>query len=186
MVTEFSISTATDTGCIKNWFKGSIAPFFIAENPTAIYNNSIKHKESAMIIDITQEVLGCKVYPGDPSPMLVKQMDMNKGDLYNLSALSMGCHNGTHIDAPAHFFKDGGTVDTIPLESCVGHCFVSHHYGDVSASDAKAIMEKRKLADADKRILLAGDCVVTADAAQVFADHKILLIGNSTDIINSL
>lgn len=36
---------------------------------------------------------------------------MEKGDLYNLTAFSMCAHNGTHIDAPFHFIKDGKTVD---------------------------------------------------------------------------
>lgn len=136
-----------------------------------------------MIIDITQEILGCKIYPGDTGPRLTKQMDMDKGDLYNLSAFEMGCHNGTHMDAPAHFIKDGKTIESIPLENCVGNCYVAYHHGVVSATDAHTIMEKRKNADADRRILLAGDCVVTEEAAKVFADHKILLIGNESQSV---
>ena len=136
-----------------------------------------------MIIDITQEILSCKVYPGDTGPKLIKQMDMGKGDLYNLSAFEMGCHNGTHMDAPAHFIKDGKTIESIPLESCVGSCYVARHTGDVSAADAGYIMEKRKKAGAGRRILLAGDCVVTEEAAKVFADHRILLIGNESQSV---
>ena len=136
-----------------------------------------------MIIDISQEILGCEVYPGDTGPKLTKQMDMEKGDMYNLSSIEMGCHNGTHIDAPAHFFKDGKTVESLLLECCVGKCFVAHHNGDVTASCAQDIMKKRKQAGADKRILIAGDCVVTSEAAQVFADNKILLIGNESQSV---
>ncbi len=136
-----------------------------------------------MIVDISQEILNCKVYPGDPAPKLDKLMDMHKGDLYNLSAISMGCHNGTHIDAPAHFLKKGTTVDGLLPESCVGDCYVAWHSGDVTGQDAKNIMEKRRQVGADKRILIAGDCVVTLDAAQVFADNNILLIGNESQSV---
>ena len=136
-----------------------------------------------MIIDITQEILNCNIYPGDPVPEAKKLMDMGKGDLYNLSVFSMCCHNGTHIDAPAHFLKDGKTVDGIPLENCVGKCYVAHHRGDVTAADATEIMKKRQLANADRRILLAGDCVVTLEAAEIFSDSQILLLGNESQSV---
>ena len=56
-----------------------------------------------MIIDISQEVFSCKVYPGDPEPELYRIQTMEDGELYNLSAFSMCTHNGTHVDAPSHF-----------------------------------------------------------------------------------
>ena len=55
------------------------------------------------IYDISQEVFGCVVYPGDPEPKKEVLSRMSDGALYNLTALSMCCHNGTHVDAPFHF-----------------------------------------------------------------------------------
>ena len=55
------------------------------------------------IYDISQEVFGCKVFPGDPSPERIVKMDMSDGAMYNLSDISMCVHNGTHVDAPYHF-----------------------------------------------------------------------------------
>ena len=55
------------------------------------------------IYDISQEILNCDVYPGDPKPSLVFEKETSKGELYNLSTITMGNHNGTHIDAPLHF-----------------------------------------------------------------------------------
>lgn len=130
-----------------------------------------------MIIDISQEVLSCQVYPGDTTPSAHKMMDMVKGDLYNLTNLSMCAHNGTHIDAPRHFIKDGKTVDMLSLSCFVGHCFVAHHSGQMSASDAVEIMAQAQKAKAMHRILIAGDSVVTPQAAEVFAENKILLLG---------
>lgn len=130
-----------------------------------------------MIIDISQEILSCQVYPGDTAPSAEKVMDMSKGDLYNLTNFSMCAHNGTHIDAPRHFIKNGKTVDMLPLSSFVGECFVAHHNGLMSAADAAEILAQAKKADAPQRILIAGGSIVTQQAAQVFADSGILLLG---------
>ena len=59
------------------------------------------------IYDISQEVFHCRVYPGDPMPEKKVLHSMEKGELYNLTAFSMCAHNGTHIDAPRHFIKNG-------------------------------------------------------------------------------
>lgn len=130
-----------------------------------------------MIIDISQEILSCSVYPGDSAPSVYKVMDMSRGDLYNLTNFSMCAHNGTHIDAPRHFIKDGKTVDMLPLSGFVGDCFVAHHTGFMSAGDAAEIVTLAQQAGAFQRILIAGDSVVTQQAAQIFADSKILLLG---------
>ena len=130
------------------------------------------------IIDISQEVLSCDVYPGDPKPEIQKLKSIEQGDLYNLSVFSMCAHNGTHIDAPAHFIKDGKCVDGISCDFAVGLCYVAKHSGDVTAGDAVFILEKAEKAGAGERILIAGDATVTAEAAEVFAKAGLKLIGN--------
>lgn len=127
------------------------------------------------IYDISQEVFSCGVYPGDPKPEKQTLCATSAGDLYNLTAFSMCAHNGTHIDAPFHFLHDGKTVEQMALDVFVGECFVARHASDVTAEDAKRILEK---ADGVKRILIAGDVTVTAEAAAVFAESGILLLGN--------
>ena len=138
------------------------------------------------IIDISQELLSCKVYEGDPAPKTNKIIDMEDGGVYNLSELSLCAHNGTHIDAPRHFLKDGRTVDEIPLDYFVGECFVAEANGDLSEADAHEILEKAKLKGSDKRILIKGDATVTKEAAQVFADADILLIGVESQSVGPL
>ena len=59
-------------------------------------------------------------WPGDPPVRIERVQDIDKGDSHTLSALSIGSHTGTHIDAPAHFIKGGGTVDRIPLDALMG------------------------------------------------------------------
>ena len=135
------------------------------------------------IIDISQEIMSCKVYPGDPAPKGERLVSMDRGDVYNMSAFSMCVHNGTHVDAPFHFINEGKTIDQMPLESFVGLCYVARHNGEVTADDATEIMEKAVNNGAAERILIAGDAVVTAEAAEVFADHNIKLIGNESQSV---
>ena len=135
------------------------------------------------IIDISQEIMSCKVYPGDPAPKGERLVSMDRGNVYNMSAFSMCAHNGTHVDAPFHFINEGKTIDQMPLESFVGLCYVARHNGEVTADDAVEIMEKAVNNGAAERILIAGDAVVTAEAAEVFADHNIKLIGNESQSV---
>ena len=135
------------------------------------------------IIDISQELLSCRVYEGDPTPKMEKIMDIKNGEMYNLSTFSMCAHNGTHVDAPLHFFEDGNSVDKISLEHFVGGCFVAEYNGDVNSIDARKILEKAKTLNAEKRILIKGSAIVTEEAARVFADADILLLGNESQSV---
>ena len=137
------------------------------------------------IYDISQEIFGCQVYPGDPAPEKKLLCSMDRGDLYNLTAFSMCAHNGTHIDAPAHFIRGGKSVDAIPLENLVGMAYVAEHSGTVTGSDAEGIIEKanKKNPEATKRILIKGDVEVSEDAAEVFANRGILLLGNEPQTV---
>lgn len=137
------------------------------------------------IYDISQEVYSCKVYPGDPSPQRECLSSMDDGALYNLTAFSMCAHNGTHIDAPAHFIKGGKTVEEIPLSKLVGLTYVTEHQGELTAADAQSIIDSARLQnpDAAKRILIKGDAVVTLEAAKVFAAAQIDLVGNESQSV---
>ena len=135
------------------------------------------------VYDISQEVLGCEVYPGDPAPKLERLKSMEDGEVYNLSALYMSTHNGTHADAPRHFFKDGDTIDRLPVENFVGMCFVAEHHGEVGAAEAENIMEKARSCGAAERILIKGEAVVTAKAAEVFAKAGLRLVGNESQSV---
>ena len=137
------------------------------------------------IYDISQEVFSGQVYPGDPAPEKEMLSIMENGDLYNLTAFSMCAHNGTHIDAPFHFLKDGKTVDAIGLEAFVGMAYVAEHQGIVSGNDAAEIIKKaeKQNPDAAKRVLIKGDAEVSLEAAKAFASSEILLLGNESQTV---
>ena len=127
------------------------------------------------VYDISQEVFGSEVYPGDPEPKKESLSSIGNGDLYNLTAFSMCAHNGTHIDAPYHFIEDGKTVDEIPVEKFVGPCFVSEYEGIIGKEEATEILKK---ANEIKRILIKGKAVISEEAAECFVDGNIILVGN--------
>lgn len=137
------------------------------------------------IYDISQEVFSCAVFPGDPAPQREIMNDMNKGDLYNLTAIHMCAHNGTHVDAPYHFINDGKTMEKVSLEKFVGPCYVAEHEGVVTAEDVQEILQKATdtNADAAKRILIKGNAEVSLEAAEVFAKEKIFLVGNESQTV---
>lgn len=136
-----------------------------------------------MVIDISQEVLSCNVYPGDPSPEAKKMLTIEEGTICNLSAFSMCAHNGTHVDAPYHFINKGKTIDELAVDACVGACFVARHEGDVDEATARYILGKAKLANASERILIAGKATVMAEAARIFAKEGIKLLGNESQTV---
>ena len=137
------------------------------------------------IYDISQEVFSCQVYPGDPAPKKKVLKSMEKGEVYNLTEFSMCAHNGTHIDAPRHFIKDGKTVDEMSLEAFVGKAYVAEHHGIVTGDDAAEIIKKARELDSEtaNRILIKGDVEVSLEAAKVFASSDILLLGNEPQTV---
>ena len=110
---------------------------------------------------------------------------METGSPYNLTAFSMCAHNGTHVDAPYHFLKDGMTVDRMPLTKTVGYAFVAEHEGELTAAHAREILQRAEHAngEAAKRILMKGNAFVSAEAAEVFAENKLELFGNESQTV---
>ena len=142
------------------------------------------------IYDISQEVFGCAVYPGDPSPERQVMLSISEGKICNLTAFNMCAHNGTHVDAPFHFINEGRTIDQVDIDRFVGYCYVASHDGDITAEDAKKIMDRAKDAAGDTdcydRILVKGEATMTEEAAKVFADNKIKLFGNESQTVGPL
>lgn len=137
------------------------------------------------IYDISQEILSCEVFPGDPSPRLDTICSMEKGDIINLTSFFMCSHNGTHIDAPSHFIKGGKTVDEIPMEKTVGYVYVADFCGEVTLDAIKEIYKKAQSFSEEcaKRILIKGKSVLTFEAAKFLAEKEIFLFGNESQTV---
>ena len=137
------------------------------------------------IFDITQEVFSSSVYPGDPTPKREILSKIENGEVCNLTALSMCAHNGTHIDAPYHFFSDGETVEKLALEKTVGYAYIKRHSGNIEKADAERILAEAKKAnpEAARRILIGGNAVLTEAGAKVLSENSVLLFGNESQTV---
>ena len=137
------------------------------------------------IIDISQEIFSCAVYPGDPKPERTVLLKMEDGAACNLSAFSMCAHNGTHVDAPLHFLNEGKSIDQVEIDRFIGYAYVAAHEGRILAADAERILKTARESDprAAERILVKGMATVTAEAAKVFAEKRIKLFGNESQTV---
>lgn len=76
-------------------------------------------------IDITAPLSDdTPVFPGDPTIRITPVRSLERGDPYRLSAIAMGSHSGTHLDAPSHFLPGGPPVDQADLTLLNGRVLV--------------------------------------------------------------
>ena len=77
------------------------------------------------------------------------------------------------------------TVEKLDLSRMVGYAWVTAQEGMVDADGARAILKKARDAcgESAKRILIKGDAVVTAEAAEVFAHANVELVGNESQTV---
>jgi arylformamidase len=72
-------------------------------------------------IDVSVPVVdGMLHWPENPPVSLRRALDLDRGDPANVSALSLGVHTGTHVDAPLHFLPDGEDVGSLDPGIAIG------------------------------------------------------------------
>lgn len=59
------------------------------------------------------------IYPGSPEEEIVPVTRILQNDPSNTTTIKHFIHNGTHVDAPFHFYDKGNTIDQIPIEKFV-------------------------------------------------------------------
>lgn len=63
---------------------------------------------------------GMTVWPGDPPFVFAPDSRIAEGASCNTSALQMGTHTGTHMDAPWHFDESGAKLDAVDISLFAG------------------------------------------------------------------
>jgi kynurenine formamidase len=134
---------------------------------------------------------GAVSFPAEPKFLVSSHRTIAK-DRFNISKVEIGTHQGTHIDAMAHFFEQGRTVGEMPLEWFYGParllripkaagCKIG--VGDLRVFDAliepeaKIILETgwhRKFGDS---AFFTDYPFLTLDAVEYLAARKIRLLG---------
>ncbi|MEM7007937.1 MAG: cyclase family protein [Thermodesulfobacteriota bacterium] len=128
-------------------------------------------------------------WPDDPVIEIKKVLDLNNGDVCNLTHISMAVHAGTHMDAPSHFKKSAVGIDKMPLTAAIGKARV------IEISDKEYI----KVEEIRPHRIRAGERILfktrnskskwinkpfnkkfvhlSTEAAQFLADRKVQMIG---------
>lgn len=71
-----------------------------------------------MLYDLSQPLADdAPHYPGDPA---VRLAPWPAAGSWRVTALALGSHSGTHLDAPRHLFPDGAAIGDLPVARCVG------------------------------------------------------------------
>jgi arylformamidase len=80
-----------------------------------------------MIYDVTVPILNSMpVWPGDPPIQLTAKAHLSRDETHTvrLTAIEMGSHTGTHIDAPFHMIDEGKRLHELSLETLFGKATV--------------------------------------------------------------
>jgi len=144
------------------------------------------------ILDISVPVSpGLPVWPGDPEIVLEQYRAISKGNTSTDSRLACSVHSGTHVDAPAHFFENGATVEQLPLDVLIGRATVVEVLNDDIITpeilEARALpAETRRLLFKTKNSALWGDrdhqfnpdfVALSSESAKWMANKGIKLVG---------
>lgn len=141
------------------------------------------------IYDITVGIHpGMATYPGDPEVKVWPLKSQAAGKTSNVSAVQLGSHTGTHLDAPAHFFSDKATADQVPLNLLMGPARVFEF--EVAESIGQRHLEHLPLAGVERVLLKTRNSrywdedgfrpdfvYLTADGARFLVDAGVRLVG---------
>jgi arylformamidase len=146
--------------------------------------------------DISQSIHpGIMVWPGDQPFECSQKMRISRGDPYNLSAISMSLHTGTHLDAPFHFIERGADISVMPISQYIGPARVVDLGGKpfVSASDLRQanlrcgerLLLRTRVPGSPEMEFSSGYAWLTRDAAEYAAGLGAPLVGIDTPSVDA-
>jgi arylformamidase len=132
---------------------------------------------------------GMPHWPSNPPVEITLQQSIERGDHANVSALSLGAHSGTHMDAPRHFIRDGFGIDRLPLDAVLGRARLVAIEDPVAIRPdelvplglrpgERVLFRTTNSARCWRNDAFVQDFVfITAPAAQYLADRRVKLVG---------
>ena len=79
-------------------------------------------------------------WPGDPAVEISDWRSLSNGDGANVTALNIGAHTATHVDAPAHFIEGAAKVDSLDLNVLIGEAEVVEVPENIRAIDEDFVL----------------------------------------------
>jgi kynurenine formamidase len=144
------------------------------------------------LVDLSHPLVhGQQTFPSDPKLSIIPHGD-TRTLRYNISQISMGTHQGTHLDAMYHFIDDGKTIDQMPLEWFYGEAHLLKipkaaneditiedflPYEHLLIPEAKIIFSTGWYKHFGKDHFFTNFPSLTQDAARFLAGKKIRLLG---------
>jgi len=117
---------------------------------------------------------GMPVWPGSPGLRLAPLAEMGKGDPINVSRLDLEVHTGTHVDAPRHFFPEGGTAERLDLNVLVGPAQVAY-LPAIQAITGDDLQELELPPDTERLLLRTRNSELWAQGEQTFREDFVAL-----------
>ena len=139
------------------------------------------------IIDISKSIGPQMVlWPDDPKITVTKVSDITT-DKCNVSAVNMGLHAGTHVDAPWHYIAQGKKVDELDLSFFCGPCKIfeikkeAHlsyeELKDCNIDKGDIVLFKTRNSYEEKDFFNKEYCALTYSAAQHLVEKKVKTVG---------
>jgi len=158
------------------------------------------------IVDLTFPLdMRTPVQEGDPMVILARARSHDT-DGYEVTQICLGSHSGTHVDAPRHFFADGPTLDSYPVETFVGPGLVvdarpvqdprhereartgPFRDSDVTHIDAELLLQRLRpfqILRGSRVLLWTEGAQLTVEAAEVLLDAGPSLVGTDAPSLDS-
>ena len=149
-----------------------------------------------MLIDLSHPLKqGQPSFPGDPELHIETHYTTQMAARCNVSRLSLGSHQGTHLDAMFHFVDQGKTLDQMPLDWFFGPAHLLRipktareeitvedfqKYEEFLTPGSRIIFETGWQSEFGQPHFFTDFPSMTQDAARYLASKKLRLIGMDT------
>lgn len=142
------------------------------------------------IFDVTVPISSATpIYKGDPGVEVTSFKAIADGSSANVSAVSMGVHTATHVDAPNHFIDGARRVHELDPEKLVGPCRVivipedviaiePEHVGDIAGVERILFKSRNSEFWATPEDGFRTDFTyITPATAKMLVDNGVVLVG---------
>jgi len=128
-------------------------------------------------------------WPGDPAVTIELVAAMARGDNADVTAIDMGAHTGTHMDAPSHFVAGGASLDDLDPDVVFGPARVIAISDPVAVTAAE--LERHDIQRGERLLFRTSNSercwstddfvedfvYVSEDAAALLAAREVRLVG---------
>ncbi len=103
------------------------------------------------LIDLSHTIVdNMAQWPGDGQPLRLHRHSLHGESSHMSSGLELGCHVGTHIDAPLHFLAGEPGIDELPLDRFLGPAVVIRcGHSDQTRALGAELLDDLDLTDVD-------------------------------------